>query len=162
MASTRVAEFAFDYAQRNGRKKVTSVHKANIMKLADGLFIRCGFLYAGALAEASTGQKLHDVGGQLWACWQREMPLRLEPEVRELASKGVAGAQGSRPAAEANDMGKQQGCSGWHRPWGAGGTIFDGVEEGARVGLGSGAAPRLGLRLEMHFIRCEGVLGSAL
>ncbi|GAB4815460.1 hypothetical protein N2152v2_002506 [Parachlorella kessleri] len=41
VASTRVAEFAFDYAQRHGRKKVTSVHKANIMKLADGLFIRC-------------------------------------------------------------------------------------------------------------------------
>lgn len=40
-ASTRVAEFAFDYAQKNGRKKVTAVHKANIMKLADGLFIKC-------------------------------------------------------------------------------------------------------------------------
>ena len=40
-ASTRVAEFAFKYASEHGRKKVTSVHKANIMKLADGLFIRC-------------------------------------------------------------------------------------------------------------------------
>lgn len=40
-ASTRVAEFAFEYARRNGRKKVTAVHKANIMKLADGLFIKC-------------------------------------------------------------------------------------------------------------------------
>lgn len=39
-ASTRVAEFAFDYARKNGRKKVTAVHKANIMKLADGLFIK--------------------------------------------------------------------------------------------------------------------------
>ncbi|PRW57886.1 Isocitrate dehydrogenase [NAD] catalytic subunit mitochondrial [Chlorella sorokiniana] len=41
VASTRVAEFAFDYARRHGRKKVTAVHKANIMKLADGLFIKC-------------------------------------------------------------------------------------------------------------------------
>ncbi|PSC73015.1 Isocitrate dehydrogenase [NAD] catalytic subunit mitochondrial [Micractinium conductrix] len=41
VASTRVAEFAFDYARKNGRKKVTAVHKANIMKLADGLFIKC-------------------------------------------------------------------------------------------------------------------------
>lgn len=40
VASTRVAEFAFDYARRHGRKKVTAVHKANIMKLADGLFIK--------------------------------------------------------------------------------------------------------------------------
>ena len=36
-----MAEFAFKYASEHGRKKVTSVHKANIMKLADGLFIRC-------------------------------------------------------------------------------------------------------------------------
>lgn len=41
VASTRVAEFAFDYAQKHGRKKVTAVHKANIMKLTDGLFIKC-------------------------------------------------------------------------------------------------------------------------
>lgn len=39
-ASTRVAEFAFEYAAKHGRKKVTAVHKANIMKLADGLFIK--------------------------------------------------------------------------------------------------------------------------
>ena len=41
MASKRVAEYAFKYAQDNGRKRVTAVHKANIMKMADGLFIRC-------------------------------------------------------------------------------------------------------------------------
>jgi isocitrate dehydrogenase (NAD+) len=40
-ASTRIAEFAFDYAQRNDRKKVTVVHKANIMKKSDGLFREC-------------------------------------------------------------------------------------------------------------------------
>ena len=41
VASKRVAEYAFKYAQDNGRKRVTAVHKANIMKMADGLFIRC-------------------------------------------------------------------------------------------------------------------------
>ncbi|CAG9461312.1 unnamed protein product [Pedinophyceae sp. YPF-701] len=40
-ASIRIAEFAFRYARDNGRKKVTAVHKANIMKMADGLFIKC-------------------------------------------------------------------------------------------------------------------------
>lgn len=40
-ASTRVAEFAFEYASKHGRRKVTAVHKANIMKLTDGLFIKC-------------------------------------------------------------------------------------------------------------------------
>lgn len=36
---TRIAEFAFDYAARRGRKQVTGVHKANILKLSDGLFL---------------------------------------------------------------------------------------------------------------------------
>ena len=40
-ASTRVAEFAFKYAKDNGRHKVTAVHKANIMRMSDGLFLRC-------------------------------------------------------------------------------------------------------------------------
>jgi isocitrate dehydrogenase (NAD+) len=38
-ASTRIARFAFEYARRNGRKKIHAIHKANIMKLSDGLFL---------------------------------------------------------------------------------------------------------------------------
>jgi len=40
-ASTRIAEFAFEYARRHGRKRITAVHKANIMKMGDGLFLKC-------------------------------------------------------------------------------------------------------------------------
>jgi isocitrate dehydrogenase (NAD+) len=40
-ASTNIARFAFDYARTHGRKRVTVVHKANIMKLSDGLFLQC-------------------------------------------------------------------------------------------------------------------------
>ena len=39
--SRRIAKFAFDYATKFGRKKVTAVHKANIMKMSDGLFLKC-------------------------------------------------------------------------------------------------------------------------
>lgn len=39
--SQRIAKFAFDYATKKGRNKVTAVHKANIMKLGDGLFLQC-------------------------------------------------------------------------------------------------------------------------
>jgi isocitrate dehydrogenase (NAD+) len=39
-ASTRIAKFAFEYATRHGRKKIHAIHKANIMKLSDGLFLR--------------------------------------------------------------------------------------------------------------------------
>ena len=38
-ASKRIAEFAFNHARRNGRKRVTAIHKANIMKMGDGLFL---------------------------------------------------------------------------------------------------------------------------
>ena len=38
-ASERIAKFAFDYARQNGREKVTAVHKANILKFSDGLFL---------------------------------------------------------------------------------------------------------------------------
>ena len=40
-ASRRIAHFAFEYARREGRKRVTAIHKANIMKLSDGLFLNC-------------------------------------------------------------------------------------------------------------------------
>jgi isocitrate dehydrogenase (NAD+) len=40
-ASTRIARWAFEYARKQGRKTITSVHKANIMKLSDGLFLDC-------------------------------------------------------------------------------------------------------------------------
>ncbi|HEY6056487.1 MAG TPA: isocitrate/isopropylmalate family dehydrogenase [Candidatus Limnocylindrales bacterium] len=47
-ASERIARFAFDYAVANGRHKVTAVHKANIMKLSDGLFLESCRTVAGA------------------------------------------------------------------------------------------------------------------
>jgi isocitrate dehydrogenase (NAD+) len=40
-ASTRIARFGFEYARKYGRKRVTAIHKANIMKLSDGLFLDC-------------------------------------------------------------------------------------------------------------------------
>lgn len=41
VASMKVCEYAFDYAVKNGRKKVTAVHKASVMKMSDGLFLDC-------------------------------------------------------------------------------------------------------------------------
>jgi isocitrate dehydrogenase (NAD+) len=49
--STRIAKAAFDYAAKHGRKKVHAIHKANIMKLSDGLFLRC----CKAVAEQHPG-----------------------------------------------------------------------------------------------------------
>lgn len=54
-ASTRIARFAFEHARRHGRKRLTAVHKANIMKLSDGLFLTCfqevAEEYPGLLAD---------------------------------------------------------------------------------------------------------------
>src|SRR5206468_11018592 len=54
--SRRIVEFAFDYARRNGRSKVTAVHKANIMKFSDGLFLRV----AREVAEENTDLEFED------------------------------------------------------------------------------------------------------
>src|ERR1035437_1258012 len=56
-ASERIARFAFEYAVANGRRKVTAVHKANIMKFSDGLFLES----CRTIAEQAVGE-LHDVG----------------------------------------------------------------------------------------------------
>ncbi len=50
-ASTRIARFAFEYAQKHGRKRVAAIHKANIMKLSDGLFLTSARIVAGEFPE---------------------------------------------------------------------------------------------------------------
>src|SRR6266566_1655478 len=59
-ASTRIARFAFDYARKNRRKKVHAIHKANIMKLSDGLFLRCSRNIAKDYPEISYGEHIVD------------------------------------------------------------------------------------------------------
>src|SRR5207247_7342736 len=59
-ASTRIARYAFEYARTNGRKKVTAVHKANIMKLSDGLFLECFYNVAKDFPEIESDDKIID------------------------------------------------------------------------------------------------------
>ena len=59
-ASTRIAKYAFEYAKDNGRKKVTAVHKANIMKLSDGLFLECFYNVAKDYTEIEADDKIID------------------------------------------------------------------------------------------------------
>ena len=59
-ASTRIAKAAFDYARANGRKTVTAVHKANIMKLADGLFLEAFRAVAASYPEIATSEVIVD------------------------------------------------------------------------------------------------------
>ncbi len=59
-ASTRIARWAFEYARKFGRKKIHAIHKANIMKLSDGLFIRCARTVAKEYPEIFYGEHIID------------------------------------------------------------------------------------------------------
>src|SRR5918997_78925 len=59
-ASTRIARYAFEFARAEGRKKVTAVHKANIMKLSDGLFLECFRNVAKDYPEIEADDKIVD------------------------------------------------------------------------------------------------------
>src|ERR1700692_82646 len=59
-ASTRIAKFAFAYARKNQRKKIHAIHKANIMKLSDGLFLRCCRTVAKDYPEITYGEHIVD------------------------------------------------------------------------------------------------------
>jgi isocitrate dehydrogenase (NAD+) len=58
--STRIAQFAFDYARKHGRKKIHAIHKANIMKLSDGLFLKCARDVAKGFPEITYGEHIID------------------------------------------------------------------------------------------------------
>jgi isocitrate dehydrogenase (NAD+) len=59
-ASLRIARFAFEYARRHHRKRVTAVHKANIMKLSDGLFLDCFRRVASEYPEIKADDRIVD------------------------------------------------------------------------------------------------------
>jgi isocitrate dehydrogenase (NAD+) len=106
-ASTRIAKFAFDYAQAHGRKKVTAIHKANIMKLTDGLFLQCAKIVGGRYKKIDFSDLIVDN-----ACLQLVLdPTRLDvlllenlygDIVSDLAA-GLVGGLGVVPGANLGD-----------------------------------------------------------
>jgi isocitrate dehydrogenase (NAD+) len=108
-ASTRIARFAFDYARREGRKKVTAVHKANIMKLSDGLFLDCFRKVAESYPEIEADDKIVDN-----ACMQLVMRpeqfdiMLLENLYGDIVSDlcaGLIGGLGLVPGANIGELG---------------------------------------------------------
>ena len=59
-ACLRIARFAFEYARKNQRKKIHTIHKANIMKLSDGLFLRCSRAISKEYPEITYGEHIVD------------------------------------------------------------------------------------------------------
>jgi isocitrate dehydrogenase (NAD+) len=58
--STRISRFAFEYARKFGRKKIHAIHKANIMKLSDGLFLRCSRKVSEGFPEVTYAEHIID------------------------------------------------------------------------------------------------------
>src|ERR1700678_1530986 len=58
--STRISRFAFEYARKHKRKKIHAIHKANIMKLSDGLFLRCSRNVSKEYPEITYGEHIVD------------------------------------------------------------------------------------------------------
>jgi isocitrate dehydrogenase (NAD+) len=108
-ASTRIARFAFDYARRENRKKVTAIHKANIMKLSDGLFLDCFRKVAAEYPEIAADEMIVDN-----ACMQLVMRpqqfdvLLLENLYGDIISDlaaGLVGGLGVVPGANIGELG---------------------------------------------------------
>ena len=127
-ASTRIAKYAFDYARANGRKKVTAVHKANIMKLSDGLFLECFYNVAKDYPEIESDDKIIDN-----CCMQLVMRpeqfdvLVLENLYGDIVSDLCAGLIGGLGLAPGANIGEQ-------------GAVFEAVHGSAPDIAGQGVA----------------------
>jgi isocitrate dehydrogenase (NAD+) len=58
--STRIAKWAFEYARKHGRRKIHAIHKANIMKMSDGLFLKCAREISKGFPEITYGEHIID------------------------------------------------------------------------------------------------------
>ena len=127
-ASTRIARYAFEYARINGRKKVTAVHKANIMKLSDGLFLECFYNVAKEYPEIESDDKIIDN-----CCMQLVMRpeqfdmLVLENLYGDIVSDLCAGLIGGLGLAPGANIGEQ-------------GAVFEAVHGSAPDIAGQGIA----------------------
>ena len=108
-ASTRIARFAFDYARRNGRKSVTAIHKANIMKLSDGLFLKCARRVAQDYRDVKYDEQIVDAACMRLVTNPRAFDvLLLENLYGDIVSDlcaGLVGGLGMVPGANYGERG---------------------------------------------------------
>jgi isocitrate dehydrogenase (NAD+) len=102
-ASTRIARFAFEHARRGNRSRVTAVHKANIMKLSDGLFIECARRVSQAFPELQYDERIVDAACMQLVMFPERFDVLLLPNlygdiVSDLCA-GLVGGLGVVPAA---------------------------------------------------------------
>ena len=105
-ASTRIARFAFEYARKNGRKRVTSVHKANIMKLSDGLFIDCARTVARDFLDLVYDERIVDAACMHLVMTPEKFDVLLMPNLYgDILSDLCAGLVGGLGVVGSGNMG---------------------------------------------------------
>jgi isocitrate dehydrogenase (NAD+) len=107
-ASTRVSKFAFDYARTHGRRRITVVHKANIMKLSDGLFLDCARAVAAEYPEIESGDRIIDaLCMQLVTMPERFDMLLMENLYGDIVSDLCAGLVGGLGVVPGANLGER-------------------------------------------------------
>jgi len=127
-ATTRICKYAFEYARSNGRKKVTCIHKANIMKLSDGLFLECFEKVAKDYPDIEADNKIVDnCCMQLVIKPEQFDVLVLENLYGDIVSDLCAGLVGGLGLAPGANIGEQ-------------GAVFEAVHGSAPDIAGQGVA----------------------
>jgi isocitrate dehydrogenase (NAD+) len=107
-ASTRIAHFAFTHAQRHGRKKVTSIHKANIMKLSDGLFIDCVRRVAREYIDITYDERIVDAACMQLVMHPEQFDVLVLPNLYgDIVSDLCAGLVGGLGVVGAANLGRE-------------------------------------------------------
>jgi isocitrate dehydrogenase (NAD+) len=109
-ASTRIAEFAFGHAQRHGRKKVTAIHKANIMKLGDGLFLESVRAVARRFPNLTYDEKIVDAACMHLVMNPGQFDVLVMPNLYgDIVSDLCAGLVGGLGVVGAANLGTEMG-----------------------------------------------------
>ena len=108
-ASTRIAKFAFDYARRAGRKKIHAIHKANIMKMSDGLFLKSVRAVAERFPEIEYKELIVDNACMQIVIDPQQFDILLLPnlygDVMSDLAAGLVGGLGVVPSGNIGDEG---------------------------------------------------------
>jgi isocitrate dehydrogenase (NAD+) len=109
-ASTRIAQFAFDHARRHGRRRVTAVHKANIMKMSDGLFLKCVQDVAANYPEITQDDRIVDAACMHLVMRPEQFDVLLLPNLYgDIVSDLCAGLVGGLGVVPAANLGTEVG-----------------------------------------------------
>jgi isocitrate dehydrogenase (NAD+) len=107
-ASTRIAQFAFKHARSHGRRQVTAIHKANIMKLGDGLFLDCARAVSREYLDIAYDERIVDAACMHLVMHPEKLDVLLLPNLYgDIVSDLCAGLVGGLGVVPGANMGSE-------------------------------------------------------